>query len=98
MSPQKSAPEPIARPALARWVWERFPKWKDAGEYLCMSWESVRTACLPFGHADRSVPRRETLERIFELTDGEITPDSFHQLVTPAPVPAEPLRVLEAAE
>lgn len=86
MSPTKRAPEPIARPALALWVWQRFHKFKDAGEYFGMSWEAVRSACLPFGHPDRSVPRRDTLQRIFDLTDGEITPDSFHQLTPPAPL------------
>lgn len=80
----KTTPPPISRPPLARWVWERFEKLKDAGAYFGMSGEAVRGYCLPFGHPDRKVPRPEAMERIYERTGGEITPDSFHQLATRA--------------
>jgi hypothetical protein len=78
MSPPKRAPDPIARPLLARWVWERFPTWRDAGEFFEMSGEAVRAACLPFEDKARSVPRPATLERIRHLTGGAVPPESFY--------------------
>lgn len=91
----KPTPPPIIRPPLARWVWERFDTLRDAGAYFEMSGETVRGYCLPFSHPDRKVPRPEAMARIYELTAGEITPDSFHQL---APIaegrPAELVRAV----
>jgi len=80
MTPQRRAPTPVNRPALARFIWERNLRWKEAGEQLGMSGEAVRLACLPFADDDRTIPGKDNLQRIFEWSGGEITPDSFHEL------------------
>lgn len=80
MTPQRRAPNPIPRPALARFIWERGLNWKEAGEQLGMSGEALRLSCLPFADPNRTTPGRDNLQRIFEWSGGEITPDSFHQL------------------
>lgn len=79
-----ATPSPIRRPALARWVWERFTTLREAGVYFGVSREAIRTVCLPFGHPARSVPGRDLMARIHERTAGAITPDSFHELAPPA--------------
>jgi hypothetical protein len=79
MTPQRRVPPPVARPALALWVWERKLTWKEAGDFFGLSGEAVRQACLPFDDPNRCVPRAENLERIHELTEWTVPPDSFYR-------------------
>lgn len=73
-----AAPEPVSRPRLARFIWERGLTLKEAARPLGCSYEQLRLICLPFGHVDRRVPRDALLARIVNWTGGEITAADFY--------------------
>lgn len=73
-----SPPEPVERPALARWMWERKLKPHDVAEPFGVSAEQVRKYCLEFGHANRAVPGDEVLRRIQAFTHGAVTERDFY--------------------
>lgn len=90
------SPRIIERPTLARWMFERGLRPKDAIGALGVSGESIRRYCLPFGHADRQVPTEPVMLRIRDWTSGAITPADFYpphlnaaREACPAPEPAE---------
>ena len=74
----QAPPQPIDRPALARFIWERMLSLADAGDELGSSYEQVRRICLPFGHEDRRVPNADLMERIVAWTGGEVRPRDFY--------------------
>jgi hypothetical protein len=79
--------EPIARPALALWLWRRNYNWREAGELFGVSHETVRCWCLPFDHPDRRIPEKDSMEVVVELTGGEVAAGSFyppHRIGAPA--------------
>lgn len=82
-------PEPVERPKLARWLWDRKLKPADAAPHLGVSAEQVRRYCLEFGHVDRQVPRTEVMEKILALTGGEVTAADFYPPHIRGAVPAE---------
>lgn len=86
-------PEPLERPKLARWMWERGLKWADGATALGVSGEQVRRYCLEFGHTQRQLPSREAMERIHAWTNGAITPADFYP-----PHLNQPAEAQEAAE
>lgn len=73
-----SIPDPVERPKLARWMWDRKLKAPDAAAPLGVSSEQVRKYCLEFGHVDRAVPGPQVLEKIFAWTRGEVTERDFY--------------------
>lgn len=68
----------VERPKLARWMWERRLKARDAAAPLGVSPEQVRRYCLEFGHPDRSIPGADVLDRIVVWTGGEVTERDFY--------------------
>lgn len=68
----------VARPALARWLWDRGIDWRQAGEAFDAHPETVRCWCLPFTDDDYRVPRNRSLSRIHEETGGAIGPADFY--------------------
>lgn len=73
-----NTPEPVERPKLARWMWERKLKARHAEQHLGVSAEQVRRYCLEFGHDDRAVPGKDVLARILTWTDGAVTERDFY--------------------
>lgn len=71
-------PDPIERPSLARWMWDRKLKAGDLAEPLGVSAEQVRRYCLEFGHPERSHPGPEVMARIVALTDGVVAERDFY--------------------
>lgn len=75
----------VARPTLAKWLFDRNVSTAFAAEALQVSGESVRRYCLPFDHPDRRLPGAEIMERIVAWTGGAIQPADFYppHLTTP---------------
>lgn len=73
-----TAPPPINRPKLARYIWERSLKLATVGDELDCSYEQVRLICLPFDDPKRRVPTSELLSRIVEWTEGQVTAADFY--------------------
>jgi hypothetical protein len=71
-APSLIAPPTVARPELARWIWERDLTLREAAELFSCSPEQVRLMCLPFSDPRRRAPDDELRERITEVTGGEI--------------------------
>lgn len=71
------APDPIHRPKLALFLWERDLRLKDAGEALKRSHEYVRRVCLPFDDPARTIPDDEFLARVEAYTGGLVTKADF---------------------
>lgn len=72
------APEPVARPKLARWMFERGLKPRHATGPLRIGELSVRRYCKPFGDPERRIPDEQTMARIVAWTAGEVTPADFY--------------------
>lgn len=77
-SQMSKPPEPVERPKLARWMWDRKLKPRDAEGPLEVSAEMVRKYCLEFGHPDRAVPGDQVLARIVSWTGGDIAERDFY--------------------
>ena len=73
-----AVPDPVERPKLARWMWERKLKARHAEGPLGVSAEQIRKYCLEFGHEDRAVPGRDVLVKIFAWTQGAVTERDFY--------------------
>jgi predicted transcriptional regulator len=73
-----AVPDPVERPKLARWMWDRKLKSRDAAGPLGVTPEAVRKYCLEFGHGDRAMPGRDVLERIVRWTEGAVTERDFY--------------------
>lgn len=71
-------PDPVERPKLARWMWDRKLKPRQVVGHLGVTEEQIRRYCLEFGHPDRSIPGREVLARIVDLTGGEVIERDFY--------------------
>lgn len=93
MSAIPRVPEPLKRPKLAKFLWDRDVKFAAAGEALGRTGEWVRLICLPFDDPRRRVPDAKDLERIHTWTNGEITPADFYP-----PHLNQPAASAEAAE
>lgn len=63
-------PDPVERPKLARWLWDRNLPYSWLAPRIGVSAEMVRRYCLEFGHDDRALPRGEVLKRIEAVTAG----------------------------
>lgn len=77
MDPQ-TPPEPVERPKLARYLWERRLSAAVVAPIFGCSPETVRRYCLEFGHADRMVPGQTILKRIVQYTEGEVSAADFY--------------------
>lgn len=71
-------PDPVERPTLARWMWDRKLSAADGAEAIGVSAVQMRRYCLEFGHQDRQIPGEEVLARIVEWTGGEVTAEDFY--------------------
>jgi hypothetical protein len=87
-------PDPVERPALARWMWDRKLKPRHAEAPLGITGEQVRRYCLEFGHPDRAIPPQAVLERIVAWTQGAITAADFYPPHLQRQ-PAEPAEVVQ---
>lgn len=86
-------PDPVERPSLARWLWERKLPFSWLAPRIGVSAEQVRRYCLEFGHDDRAIPGRDVLARIFTVTgvaERDFYPPHIRgeTPVTPSPVEA----------
>lgn len=72
------APDPVLRPRLALFIWERNLDLKVVAEAIGCSHETVRRLCLPFGDSKRRVPAEELMSRILDWTGGQITAGDFY--------------------
>ncbi len=79
----RNAPEPVLRPAFARWVWERKLELKEVGAAVGCSAENVRRIIMPFSERRRRVPGPALMARIIDYTNGEITPADFYAPTCP---------------
>ncbi|MDR3513752.1 MAG: hypothetical protein P4L73_19115 [Caulobacteraceae bacterium] len=70
--------EPITRPKLARWLFERGLKRRDAAAPLGVTPQAVGRYIRPFGDPLRQVPGLEVMERVVAWTGGEIRPADFY--------------------
>lgn len=70
-------PQPQARPAMARWLWERKISFRKAGRAIGRSHEWMRRVCLPFDDPLRIEPDAESAILIERYTAGAITPPTF---------------------
>lgn len=70
--------KPLPLPKLTLWLVERGLNATDAAQAIGVTPYTVRRYCLPFGHAERRIPREKTLERITAWTGGEITANDFY--------------------
>ncbi len=68
MTDIERVPDPVERPRLAYWLWERKLPFSWLAPRIGVSVEQVRRYCLEFGHDDRAIPRREVLTRIAQVT------------------------------
>lgn len=72
------SPQPVMRPSLARWMFERDLKLKDATAPLGVQTEQVRRYCLPFDDPMRCVPTPKVMARIIAWTGGAVRADDFY--------------------
>lgn len=75
--PLEPAPNPIKRPKLALFLWERGLRFRDVEKALGRSYEHIRQVCLPFADPARKIPDAALLARIETFTDGEVTKKDF---------------------
>lgn len=75
---QAQPPEPVARPAFARWIFDRDLTLHQVATEIGCSAEQVRRYCLPFDHANRRIPDVRRMAAIVRFTAGEITAESFY--------------------
>ncbi len=68
------------RPKFARWIFDRGLDYRVLAGPLRSSHETIRRICLPFDDPGRRVPQRALMERIIELTEGEIAPGDFYEV------------------
>lgn len=71
------APDPVLRPALALWLFERGLDTRQAGELFGCSHGQIHIICKPFDDPEWRPPRLPLLERIVLVTRGEITGEDF---------------------
>lgn len=79
-----TALSPVARPALAQWIWDRDLDWRDAAALFGLSHETLRRYCRPFDDPRRVVPDHETRVHIAEVTGWAVLPPSFDERVREA--------------
>ena len=72
------APDPVLRPRLALFLFERDLTYRDAAEPLQTTHETLRRICLPFSDPGRRVPQRALMGRIVAWTGGEVVPNDFY--------------------
>lgn len=76
-APVDAVPEPIGRPPLALFLWERGIQYRPAGLAIGKSHEYVRLICLPFDDPRRIRPDAETAATIETWSGGAVPPASF---------------------
>jgi len=69
---------PLLRPRFASWLWERDITNVEAAEAVGCHPLTVGRICKPFGDPDRRMPEPPVMERIVELTRGDVTPNDFY--------------------
>ncbi|HYD44728.1 MAG TPA: helix-turn-helix transcriptional regulator [Phenylobacterium sp.] len=68
----------VERPEFRRWRTDRNITQAEAAERLAVSKIQVGRYELPFDDPRRQIPREEVMERAFEWSGGEITPDTWY--------------------
>ncbi len=69
----KTAPHPIGRCGLERFIWERGLILADLAQVMGCSIEHARRCCLPFPHPDRKTPNPDQVERIYAWSEGAVS-------------------------
>lgn len=69
--------DPLQRPPLAAWIWERSYTNREAAALFGVSHEQLRLWCLPFTNLARVAPRPEQRIKIAQVTAGAVAPESF---------------------
>lgn len=72
------APEPILKPKLAGWMFDRSISAQAAAGVLGCSKQTVLNINKAFTDATRSVPRDDLMARIVDWTEGEVTAADFY--------------------
>jgi hypothetical protein len=87
---REETPQPVERPKLAAWMFDRNLKARHAAPTLGCGAEQVRRYCLPFGDPKRVIPPAPVMERIVDWTRGEVTaPDFYPAKLRGQPEPLE---------
>ncbi len=89
MHPATKAPDPVSRPKLAHFIWERGLDFRAAGKLIGLSYEAIRSYCLPWSSADRHVPNRSSLAKIVAWTEGAVTAADFYPPALNGTAPAD---------
>lgn len=85
-------PDPICRPGLAEWMFERGLKLHHAAHALGCSSMTVSRFIRPFGHPERRIPDETMMAKIAHWTRGDVKPVDFyppHLNQVPAPAATE---------
>ena len=72
------SPAEVGRNKFDEWCWRRDLELKPVAAALGCSIETVRKLRLPFTDLNRRVPKTELAQRIFDFTQGEVTPADFY--------------------
>lgn len=72
------APQPVLKPKLAAWMFERNIAQRAAAAVLRCSKQTISNITQPFGSPARTVPHEDLLGRIVEWTGGEVTAADFY--------------------
>lgn len=72
------APEPILKPKLAGWLFDRSISAQAAAEALGCSKQTVLNITKAFSESSRTTPRDDLLARIVRWTQGEVTAADFY--------------------
>lgn len=73
-----SPPQPLAKPKLAQWMFDRNIRPKQAATRLGVSDKQVRRYLLPFGDPNRQIPSEGIIAEVVDWTDGEIGAADFY--------------------
>ena len=73
----QTPPDPITRPKLALYLWERNLRFRDVEAPLGRSYEYIRLTCLPFNDPKRREPDEEFVGRVQAWTQGAVTAADF---------------------
>lgn len=65
------------RPALAQWLFDRDMTLREGAVFFDTSYETLRTAILPFGSPNLRPPYPALMRRIMAKTDGAIEPNQW---------------------
>ena len=72
------APQPVLKPKLAGWMFDRNISQRTAAQALACSKQTISNITQPFSSDTRTVPHEDLLARIVEWTKGDVTAADFY--------------------